>query len=78
MVLNNLFGMSGSGFKMGLAIATYDWMAAFTLIIVAVFLYSVVRNKIFTMPQIESKDMLNVSHDYGRVLVAIICFGQSY
>jgi SSS family solute:Na+ symporter len=37
MVLNNLFGMSGSGFKMGLAIATYDWMAAFTLIIVAVF-----------------------------------------
>jgi SSS family solute:Na+ symporter len=29
--------MSGSGFKMGLAIATYEWMAAFTLIIVAVF-----------------------------------------
>jgi SSS family solute:Na+ symporter len=22
-------GMSGSGFKMGLAIATYEWMAAF-------------------------------------------------
>lgn len=30
-------GMSGSGFKMGLAIATYEWMAAFTLIIVAIF-----------------------------------------
>lgn len=30
-------GMSGSGFKMGLAIATYEWMAAITLIIVAVF-----------------------------------------
>ncbi|HKG04880.1 MAG TPA: hypothetical protein VKB19_00390, partial [Pedobacter sp.] len=24
-------GMSGSGFKMGLAIATYEWMAAATL-----------------------------------------------
>ena len=30
-------GMSGSGFKMGLAIATYEWMAAATLVIVAVF-----------------------------------------
>ena len=30
-------GMSGSGFKMGLAIATYEWMAAITLIVVAVF-----------------------------------------
>src|ERR1700709_497351 len=30
-------GMSGSGFKMGLAIATYEWMAAAPLIVVAVF-----------------------------------------
>jgi SSS family solute:Na+ symporter len=29
--------MSGNGFKMGLAISTYEWMAAATLIIVAVF-----------------------------------------
>ncbi|WP_439553267.1 sodium/sugar symporter [Flavobacterium macrobrachii] len=45
-------GMSGSGFKMGLAIATYEWMAALTLIIVAVFFMPVyLKNKIFTMPQ---------------------------
>lgn len=45
-------GMSGSGFQMGLAIATYEWMAAFTLIIVAVFFIPVyLKNKIFTMPQ---------------------------
>ena len=45
-------GMSGSGFKMGLAIATYEWMAALTLIIVAVFFIPVyLKNKIFTMPQ---------------------------
>lgn len=45
-------GMSGSGFKMGLAIATYEWMAAATLIIVAVFFIPVyLKNKIYTMPQ---------------------------
>jgi SSS family solute:Na+ symporter len=45
-------GMSGSGFKIGLAIATYEWMAATTLIVVAVFFLPVyLKNKIFTMPQ---------------------------
>ena len=45
-------GMSGSGFKMGLAISTYEWMAALTLIIVAVFFIPVyLKNKIYTMPQ---------------------------
>ena len=45
-------GMSGSGFKMGLAIATYEWMAAFSLIVVAVFFIPVyLKNRIYTMPQ---------------------------
>jgi SSS family solute:Na+ symporter len=45
-------GMSGSGFKMGLAISTYEWMAALTLIIVATFFIPVyLKNKIYTMPQ---------------------------
>ena len=45
-------GMSGNGFKMGLAISTYEWMAAITLIIVAVFFIPVyLKNKIYTMPQ---------------------------
>src|SRR6187551_3993425 len=45
-------GMSGSGFKMGLAISTYEWMAAVTLVIVAVFFIPVyLKNKIYTMPQ---------------------------
>jgi SSS family solute:Na+ symporter len=49
-------GMSGSGFKMGLAISTYEWMAAATLIVVAVFFMPVyLKNKIFTMPQFLSK-----------------------
>lgn len=51
-----MIGMSGSGFKMGLAIATYEWMAAITLIIVAVFFIPVyLKNKIFTMPQFLSQ-----------------------
>ena len=45
-------GMSGNGFKMGLAIAAYEWMAAATLIVVAIFFLPIyLKNKIYTMPQ---------------------------
>jgi SSS family solute:Na+ symporter len=51
-----MIGMSGSGFKLGLAISTYEWMAAATLVIVAVFFIPVyLRNKIYTMPQFLSQ-----------------------
>ncbi|MGC4020564.1 MAG: sodium/solute symporter [Cyclobacteriaceae bacterium] len=49
-------GMSGSGFKLGLAISSYEWMAALTLIIVAIFFMPVyLKNKIYTMPQFLSE-----------------------
>ena len=45
-------GMSGNGFRLGLAIASYEWLAAVSLIIVAVFFMPVyLKNRIFTMPQ---------------------------
>ena len=45
-------GMSGSGFALGLGIASYEWMAAATLIIVAIFFMPFyLKNKIYTMPQ---------------------------
>ncbi|MBV8252967.1 MAG: sodium/solute symporter [Chitinophaga sp.] len=45
-------GMSGNGFNIGLAISTYEWMAAATLIVVAVFFLPIyLKNKIYTMPQ---------------------------
>lgn len=48
----HFIGMSGSGFALGLAISTYEWMSAATLIIVAIFIIPVyLKNKIFTMPQ---------------------------
>ena len=44
-------GMSGSGFAMGLAISTYEWMAAATLVVVAIFFLPVYLKKgIYTMP----------------------------
>src|SRR4030095_2660929 len=47
-----LIGTSGYAFKMGWAIASYEWMAAATLIIVAIFFIPVyLKNKIYTMPQ---------------------------
>ena len=47
-----IIGMSGSGYAIGLAIASYEWMAAITLIIVGKYLLPIfLKNKIFTMPQ---------------------------
>ncbi|HRP58212.1 sodium/solute symporter, partial [Agriterribacter sp.] len=48
----HFIGMSGSGFAIGLAISSYEWMAAAALIVVAVFFLPVyLKNKIYTMPQ---------------------------
>lgn len=45
-------GMSGSGFAIGLGIASYEWMAALTLLIVAYFFLPIfLEKKIYTMPQ---------------------------
>lgn len=48
----HFIGMSGSGFAIGLAISSYEWMAAAALIVVAIFILPVyLKNKIYTMPQ---------------------------
>lgn len=47
-----IIGMSGSGYAIGLAIASYEWMAAITLILVGKYMLPIfLENKIFTMPQ---------------------------
>lgn len=49
-------GMSGSGFALGLAIASYEWMAALTLIIVGkYFLPIFIEKGIYTIPQFVEK-----------------------
>lgn len=49
-------GMSGSGFSIGLAIASYEWMAALTLIIVGKFFLPIFISKgIYTIPEFVEK-----------------------
>lgn len=49
-------GMSGSGFVVGLAIASYEWMAAITLVIVAkYFLPIFIEKGIYTIPEFIEK-----------------------
>jgi len=47
-----IIGMSGAGFKIGLAIASYEWMAAITLMIIGKYCLPIfLAKKIYTMPQ---------------------------
>lgn len=49
-------GMSGSGFASGLAIASYEWMAAITLIIVGKYFLPIFINKgLYTIPEFVEK-----------------------
>ncbi|GAB4142992.1 MAG: sodium/sugar symporter [Sphingomonadales bacterium] len=67
-----IIGMSGSGYVIGLAIASYEWMAAITLIIVGkYFLPIFLRNNITTMPQ-----FLEQRFDHKvRVILAVFWLG---
>jgi SSS family solute:Na+ symporter len=45
-------GLSGDGFFAGMAVAVYEWLAALSLVIIAVWFIPVyLKNKIYTMPQ---------------------------
>ena len=49
-------GMSGSGFAIGLAIASYEWMAAVTLLIVGKFFLPIFIDKgLYTIPEFIEK-----------------------
>ena len=64
-----IIGTSGSGYAIGLAIASYEWMAAITLILVGKFLLPVfLKTGIYTMPQ-----FLEQRYD-GRVRTVMAVF----
>lgn len=47
-----IIGMSGSAWVMGIAIGAYEWMAAITLVLVGKYLLPVfLKHRIYTMPQ---------------------------
>ena len=49
-------GMSGSGFAIGLAIASYEWMAALTLLVVGKFFLPIfIEKELYTIPEFVEK-----------------------
>lgn len=49
-------GMSGSGFAIGLAISSYEWMAAITLLIVGKFFLPIfIKKELYTIPEFVEK-----------------------
>lgn len=69
-------GMSGSGFAIGLAIASYEWMAAITLIIVGKFFLPIfIEKKLYTIPEfIEARFSENLKTILAVFWVALFIF----
>ncbi|MEC6907055.1 sodium/glucose cotransporter [Photobacterium sp. NCIMB 13483] len=69
-------GMSGSGYSIGLAIASYEWMAALTLIIVGKYFLPVFINKgIYTIPEfVEQRFNKNLKTILAVFWIALYVF----
>jgi SSS family solute:Na+ symporter len=69
-------GMSGSGFAIGLAIASYEWMAAVTLLLVGKFFLPVFINKgIYTIPEfVEKRFSTNLKTILAVFWIALFVF----
>jgi SSS family solute:Na+ symporter len=69
-------GMSGSGFAIGLAIASYEWMAALTLIIVAKYFMPIfIEKKLYTIPEfIEVRFNKNLKTILAVFWIALFIF----
>jgi SSS family solute:Na+ symporter len=69
-------GMSGSGFALGLAIASYEWMAAITLLVVAkYFLPIFIQKGLYTIPEfIEKRYSTNLKTILAVFWIALFIF----
>ncbi|MEN1784048.1 MAG: sodium/sugar symporter [Bacteroidota bacterium] len=69
-------GMSGSGFAVGLAIASYEWMAALTLIIVGKFFLPIFIDKgLYTIPEfVEKRYSTNLKTILALFWIALYVF----
>ncbi len=69
-------GMSGSGFAIGLAIASYEWMAAVTLLLVGKFFLPIFINKgIYTIPEfVEKRFSTNLKTILAVFWIALFVF----
>jgi len=68
--------MSGSGFAIGLAIASYEWLAAITLIIVGKFFLPIfIEKQLYTIPEfIEQRFSTNLKTILAIFWVALFIF----
>lgn len=72
-------GMAGRGYDLGLAIASYEWMAAVTLVVVAlVFLPNFLRSGIYTIPEyleyrygVEARTLMSIYMMLAYIFVAL-------
>jgi SSS family solute:Na+ symporter len=69
-------GMSGSGFASGLAIASYEWMAALTLIIVGKFFLPIfIKKGLYTIPEfVEQRYSTNLKTILAVFWIALYVF----
>ena len=69
-------GMSGSGFTLGLAIASYEWMAAITLLVVGkYFLPIFIEKGLYTIPEfIEKRYSTNLKTILAIFWIALFVF----
>ncbi len=69
-------GMSGSGFAIGLAIASYEWMAALTLLIVGKYFLPVfIKQELYTIPEfIEKRYSTNLKTILAVLWIALYVF----
>jgi len=69
-------GMSGSGFAIGLGIASYEWMSALTLLIVGKFFMPVfLEKKLYTIPEfIEQRYSTNLKTILAIFWIALFVF----
>ncbi|RPG59253.1 MAG: sodium/glucose cotransporter [Flavobacteriaceae bacterium TMED81] len=69
-------GMSGSGFALGLAIASYEWMAAITLLVVGkYFLPIFIEKGLYTIPEfIEKRYSTNLKTILAVFWIALFVF----
>ena len=69
-------GMAGSGYEMGLAIASYEWLAAVTLVLVGKFFLPVfIKHQVYTMPQFLE---IRFNHLVRAILSVLMIFAYIF
>lgn len=73
MSSTSLIGLSGDAYATGIAVYNYEWMAAFVLIIFALFfLPSILRAQVYTMPEVLERRYDRRSRRFFSVLTIFL------